>query len=138
MKGNDDKQNTRSGKSDLIAKKLEKKGAAPPEKPTITLDEPSLLKSNMTKKATMVDDTVQTSASSSGGDIDPPPGGTSTPMPPSRHILAPATPEHGGEAETSRIEDEDTLIESGNLQVLQVPRLTVSVKTIKTAKGKES
>jgi hypothetical protein len=86
----------------------------------------------------MIDNSVQTSASDGGGDIDPPPGGTLTPMPPSRHILALATPEHGGEAETSRKEDEDTLIKSGNLQVLQVPRLTVGGKTIKTAKGKES
>jgi hypothetical protein len=138
MEGDDDKQTTRSVKSDLIAKKPEKKGAAPPEKPTITLEEPSLSKSYTTKKATMADNTVQTSESNRGKDIDPPPGGTSMRMPPCRQILGPATPEHGGEAETSRIEDEDTLIESGNLQVLQVPRLTVSVKTIKTAKGKES
>jgi hypothetical protein len=138
MKGNDDKQTARSGKLDLIAKKLEKKGAAQPEKPSIALEKPNLSKSYTTKKATMIDDTVQTSASDGGGDIDPPPGGTSTPMPPSRHILAPATPEHGVEAETSRLEDEDTLNESRNLQVLQVPRLTVGGKTIKTAKGKES
>jgi hypothetical protein len=138
MKGNDDKQTARSVKSDLIAKKLEKKGAAPPEKPSIALDKPSLSKSYTTKKATMADNTVQTSASDGGGDIDPPPGGNLTPMPSSRQILAPATPEHGGEAETSRIEDKDTLIESGNLRVLQVLRLTVGGKTIKTAKGKES
>jgi hypothetical protein len=118
MKGDDDEQTARSGKSDLIAKKIEKKGAAPPDKPSIALDEPSTSKSFTTKRATMIDDTVQTSARDGGGDIDPPPGGTSRPMPPSRQILAPATPEHRGEAETSRIEDEDTLIESRNLQVL--------------------
>jgi hypothetical protein len=106
---------SRSGTSNPIEKKLEKKGAAPPEKPSIALDEPSLSKSYTTKKATMADDTVQTSASNGGKDIDPPPRGTSTPILPSRQILAPATPEHGGEAETSRIEDEDTLIESRNL-----------------------
>jgi hypothetical protein len=86
----------------------------------------------------MAVNTVQTSESDRGEDINPPPGGTWTPIPPSRHILAPASPEHRGKAETSRIEDEDTLIESGNLQELQVPRLTVGGKTIKTAKGKES
>jgi hypothetical protein len=138
MKGDDDKQTARSGKSDLIAKKLEKKGAAPPNKPTITLDEPITSKSYTTKKATMIDDTVQTSASNGGGDIDPSPGGTLTPMQTSRHILAPATPEHRGEAKTSRIEEEDTLIKSGNLQVLQVTWMTVGRKTIKMAKGKES
>jgi hypothetical protein len=138
MKGDDDKQTARSGKSDPIAKKLEKKGAAPPDKTTLTLDKTNTSKSYTTKKATMIDDTVQTSASNGGGDIDLPPGVTSTPMQPSRHILAPATLEHGGEAETSRLEDKDTLIDSGNLQVLQVPGMTVGEKTIKTAKGKDS
>jgi hypothetical protein len=113
MEGDDDKQTTRSVKSDLLAKKPEKKGAAPPEKPSITLDKPSLSKSYTTKKAAMADNTVQTSESDRGKDNDPPQGGTSTPMPPSRHILAPATPDHGGWADTSRIVDEDTLIESG-------------------------
>jgi hypothetical protein len=53
-------------------------------------------------------------------------------MPPSRQILAPATPEHGGEAETSRLDDEDTLIDLGNLQV---PGMTVGGKRMKMAKG---
>jgi hypothetical protein len=46
----------------------------------------------------MIDDTVQTSASDGSRDIDLPVGVTSTPMQPSRHILAPATPDYGGEA----------------------------------------
>jgi hypothetical protein len=138
MEGDDDKQTARSAKSDLLAKKPEEKGAAPPEKPSITLDKPNLSKSYETKKAAMADNTVQTSESDRGKDNDPPPGGTSTPMPPSRHILVPETPDHGGEADTSKVEDEDTLIESGSHQVLQVPTLTVGGKTIKTAKGKES
>jgi hypothetical protein len=137
MEGDDDKQTARSEKSDLFAKKPEKKGAAPPEKPYITLDKPSLSKSYKTKKAAMADNNVQTSESDRGKDNDPHPGGTSTPMPPSRQILAPANTDHGGDADTSRIEDEDTLIESGSHQVLQVPTLTVGGKTIKTAKEKE-
>jgi hypothetical protein len=82
----------------------------------------------------LIDNTVQTSASDGGGDHDLPPRVTSTPMPPSRQILAPATPEHGGEAKTSRLDEEDTLINLGNLQV---PGMTASVigKTTKTAKG---
>jgi hypothetical protein len=56
----DDKQTARSAKSDLLAKKPEKKGAgaAPPEKLSITLDKPNLLKSYKTKKAAMADNTV--------------------------------------------------------------------------------
>jgi hypothetical protein len=106
MKGYDDEQTTRSGKSNLIAKKLEKIGAAPSDKPSIALNKTSTSKSFTTKRATMIDDTVQTSASDGRGDVDLPPGSTSMTMPPSRQILAPATHEHGGEAETSRIEDE--------------------------------
>jgi hypothetical protein len=40
--GDDDKQTARSAKSDLLAKKSEKKGAAPPEKLSLTEDEPNL------------------------------------------------------------------------------------------------
>jgi hypothetical protein len=39
MKGNDDEQTARSSKSDPIAKTIEKKGAPPPEKTAITIDE---------------------------------------------------------------------------------------------------
>jgi hypothetical protein len=81
----------------------------------------------------MADNTVQTSESDRGKDNDPPPGGTSTPMLSSRHILAPETPDHGGKADSSKEEDERK-----SHQVLQVPKLTVGGKMIKTAKGKES
>jgi hypothetical protein len=55
-------------------------------------------------------------------------------MPPRRQILAPETPEQEGEAETSRLDNEDTLINLGNLQV---PGMTASAigKTTKTDKG---
>jgi hypothetical protein len=136
--GDDDKQTARSAKSDLLAKKPEKKGAAPPEKPSLTKDKPNLSKSYETKKATMADNTVQTSESDKGEDIDPPPGGTSTPMPPSRNIIAAKTPDHGGEADSSKEEEEDMLIERESHQGLQVPMLTIGGKTIRTPKGKES
>jgi hypothetical protein len=55
-------------------------------------------------------------------------------MPPSRQILAPATPEHGGEAGTSRLDDEDTLIELGSLQVRGKTASAIG-KTTKTDKG---
>jgi hypothetical protein len=132
MKRNDDELTERSGKSDPTAKTLEKKGAAPPDKPLITIDEPNTSKSYTTKRPALVDDSVQTSASDGGGVHDLPPRVTLTPMPPSRQILAPATPEHGGEAETSRLDDEDKLIDLGNFQVLG---MTVGRKTMKTAKG---
>jgi hypothetical protein len=82
----------------------------------------------------LIDDNVQTSESDGGGDHDLPSRSTSTPMSPGRQILALATPEHGGEAEISRLDDKDTLIELGNLQV---PGMTASVigKTTKTSKG---
>jgi hypothetical protein len=87
----------------------------------------------------MADNTVQTSESDKGKYMDPPPGGTSTPMPPSRNILAPETPVHGGEADSSKEEEEeDTLIERKSHQGLQVPTLTVGGKRIRTPKGKES
>jgi hypothetical protein len=107
MKGSDDEQTARSGKSDPIAKK-EKKGAPPPEKPAITIDEGDTSKSYTTERPTLIDDNVQTSASDVG-DHYLSPGFTLTPMPPSRKRLAPVTPYHGGEAETSRLDDEDTL-----------------------------
>jgi hypothetical protein len=123
---------------DLLAKKPEKKGAAPPEKPSLTEDKPNLSKSYETKKATMADKTVHTSESNKGEDIDPPPGGALTLIPPSRNILAPETPDHGGEADSSKEEEEDTLIERVSHQGLQVPTLTVGGKTIRTPKEKES
>jgi hypothetical protein len=113
MKGND----ARSGKLDPKAKTIEKKGAPPPDKPAITIDKPNTSKSYTTERPALIDNNVQTSGSDGGGDHDLPPRLTSTPMPPDRQILAPVTPEHGGEAETSRLDDEDTLIELGNLQV---------------------
>jgi hypothetical protein len=134
MKGNDDEPTARSGKSDPKAKTLEKKGAPPPDKQAITIDKPNTSKFYTTKWPALIDDNVQTSASDGGEDHDLPPRVTSTLMPPSRQILAPATPEQGGEAETSRLDDEDTLIDLGNLQV---PGKMASVigKTTKTAKG---
>jgi hypothetical protein len=56
--GDDGKQTGRSAKSDPLArkpdKKLEKKGAAPPEKPSLTVEEPTLSGSYETKKAPKV------------------------------------------------------------------------------------
>jgi hypothetical protein len=122
--------NSRSGKSDPKAKNLannpEKKGAAPPEKPSLTIDKPTLSGSYETKKATMADTTVQTSESDKGKDLI-----TSTKMPPSR-ILAPETPDHRDEAASSKEDEEITLIKRGSNQELQVPRLTVGGKTIRT------
>jgi hypothetical protein len=132
MKGSDDEQTARSRKSDPIAKK-EKKGAPPPEKPAITIDEGDTSKSYMTKRPALIEDNVQTSASV-GGDHDLPPRVTSTPMPPGRQRLAPVTPDHGGEAKTSRLDDEDTLIDLGTLQVLGKLASKIG-KTTKTAKG---
>jgi hypothetical protein len=90
MKENDDKPTARSGKSDPIAKTIEKKGAPPPEKPAITIDEGENSKSYVTERATLVDTDVQTSASNVG-DYDLSPGLTSTPMPPGRQSLASVT-----------------------------------------------
>jgi hypothetical protein len=95
------------------------------QKNRLTENKPNLSKSYETKKATMADNTVQTSESDKGKDIDPPPGGTLRPMPPSRNILAPKTPDNGGKADSSKEEEEDTLIERGSHQGLQVPTLTV-------------
>jgi hypothetical protein len=90
--GDEDKQTARSAKLDPLAKKpenkLEKKGAAPPEKPSLTVDEPTLSGSYETKKATMANTTFQTSESDKGDDLI-----TSTPMPTSK-VLAPETPDH--------------------------------------------
>jgi hypothetical protein len=76
--GDEDKQTTRSAKSDLLArkpeKKPEKKSAAPLEKPSLTEDQPNLSKSYETEKAMMADNTVQTSESNKGKEIDPPQG----------------------------------------------------------------
>jgi hypothetical protein len=92
--------NSRSGKPDpkakTLAKNPEKRGAAPPEKPSLTIDEPTLSGSYETKKATMANTRVQTSESDKGNDLIP-----STPMPPSR-ILVPKTPDHGNEAASSK------------------------------------
>jgi hypothetical protein len=125
--GDEDKRTERSSKSDPLAKKLAKKpetkGAAPPEKPSLTKGERNLSRSYATKKATLADNTVQTSESDKGDDIDPPPGGTSTPMPPSRNVLAPETPDHGGEADSSKEEEDNMLIERGSYLGLQVPTL---------------
>jgi hypothetical protein len=134
MKGNDDEQTARSGKSDPIAKTIEKKGASPPEKPAITIDEGDTSKSYVTKRPTLVDTDVQTSASD-GGDHDLSPGVTLTPMPPGRQRLAPVTPYHGGEAKTSRFDDNDTLIELGTLQVPGKAASNIG-KTTKTAKDR--
>jgi hypothetical protein len=121
---------SRSGKLDpkakTLAKNPEKKGAAPPEKPSLTVDEPTLSGSYETKKATMADTTVQTSESNKGDDLI-----TSTPMPPSR-ILVPETPDRGDEAASSKEDEYNTLIERGSSQELQVPKLKVSGKTIRT------
>jgi hypothetical protein len=122
--------NSRSGKPDPkaknVAKNTEKKGEAPPEKPSLTVDEPTHSGSYETKKATMANTTMQTSESDKGEDLI-----TSTPMPPSR-ILAPETPDHRDEAASSKEDEEITLIERGSNQELQVPRLTVGGKTIRT------
>jgi hypothetical protein len=117
MKGDDEESTARSGKSDPKAKTLEKKVAPPPDKPAITIDEPNTSKSYTTKRPALIDNNVQTLASN-GGDHDLSPRITSTPMPPGRQIIAPATPEQGGEAKTGRFDEEDTLIDLGNLQVL--------------------
>jgi hypothetical protein len=121
---------SRSGKPDPKAKNLaknpEKKGAAPPKKLSLTVDKPTLSGSYETKKATMADTTLQTSESDKGEDLI-----TSTPMPPSR-ILAPETPDHRDEPASSKEDEEITLIECGSNQELQVPRLTVGGKTIRT------
>jgi hypothetical protein len=134
MIGNDDEPTTRSGKSDPKAKTLEKKGAPPPDKPAITIHEPNTSKSYTTERPALIDDNVQTSASDGGGDHDLPPRVTSMPIPPGRQILAPATHEQGGEAKTSRLDDKDTLIKLGNLQVLGKTASVIG-KTTKTAKG---
>jgi hypothetical protein len=121
--------NYRSGKPDpkakTLAKNPEKTAAAPPEKPSLTVDEPTLSASYETKKATMADTTMQTSLSNKGKDLI-----TSTPMPPSR-ILVPETPDHGDEAASSKEDEENMLIERGSNQELQVPKLTVGGKTIR-------
>jgi hypothetical protein len=78
--GDDGKRTDKSGKPDpkakTLAKNPEKKGAAPPEKPSLTVDEPTLLASYETKKAMMADTTMQTSESNKGDDLI-----TSRPMP---------------------------------------------------------
>jgi hypothetical protein len=76
----------------------------------------------------MANTTVQTSDSDKGDDLI-----TSTPMPPSR-IIVPETPDHGDEAASSK-EDEaedNTLIGRRSNQELQVPKLKVRGKTIRT------
>jgi hypothetical protein len=92
-RGDEGKQTERSGNRDpkakTLAKNTEKKGAAPPEKLSLTIDKPTLSMSSETLKATMADNTVHTSESDKGEDLI-----TSTPMPPSR-ILVPKTPDHG-------------------------------------------
>jgi hypothetical protein len=50
MKGNDDEQTARSGKSDQKAKTLEKTGAPPTDKLAITIDEPNTSKSYTTER----------------------------------------------------------------------------------------
>jgi hypothetical protein len=134
MKGNDDEQTARSGNLDPKAKTLEKKGAAPPDKLSITIDEPNTSKSYTTESPALIDNNVQTSASNGGGDHDLPPRVTLTQMPPHGQILTPATPEHGVKAETSRLDNKDTLIKLRNLQVLGMMASVIG-KTTKTAKG---
>jgi hypothetical protein len=86
----------------------------------------------------MADNTVQTSESDKGDDLDPSPRGTSTPMPPSRNVLALETPDHGGEADSSKEDEDNTLIERGSNQGLQVPTLKIGGKMIRTPKGMDS
>jgi hypothetical protein len=123
---------SRSGKTDpkakTLAKNPEKKGAAPPEKQSLTVDKPALSGSYATKKATMANTTAteQTSESNKGDDLI-----TSTPMPPSL-ILVPATPDHGDKAASSKEDEDNALIERGSNQELQVPKLKVRGKTIRT------
>jgi hypothetical protein len=74
----------------------------------------------------MADTTVQTSESDKSDDLI-----TSTPMPP-RRILVPETPDHGDEAASSKEDEENTLIKRGSNQELQVPKLIVGGKTIRT------
>jgi hypothetical protein len=133
MKGNDDKPTQRSGKSDPKAKTVEKKGAPPPEQPAITIDKGETSKTYVSERAKLVDTDVQTSASDVG-DYDLSPGVTSTPMQQDRKKIALVTPYHGGEAESSRLEDDETLIA---LWTLQVPGKAASNirRTTKTAKG---
>jgi hypothetical protein len=118
--GDEGKRTERSGKPDpkakTLAKNTEKKGAAPPEKPSLTVDEPTLSTSYETLKATMADTTVQTSESDKGDDLI-----TSTLMPPSR-IIVPETPDHGDEAASSKEDEDKTLIKGGSNQGLQVPK----------------
>jgi hypothetical protein len=52
-------------------------------------------------------------------------------MPPSR-IIVPKTPDHGDEAVSSKEDEDKTLIERGSNQGLQVPKLKVGGKTIRT------
>jgi hypothetical protein len=129
-RGDEGKRTERSGKPDpkakTLAKNPEKKGAAPPEKTSLTIDEPTLSTSYETLKATMADTTLQTSESDKGDDLI-----TSTPMPPSR-IIVPKTPDHGDEAASSKEDKDKTLIERGSNQGLQVPKLKVGGKTIRT------
>jgi hypothetical protein len=130
-RGNEGKRTeSRSGKPDpkakTLAKNPEKKVAAPPEKLSLTVDEPTLSGSYETKKATMADTTVQTSESDKGDVLI-----TSRPMTPSR-ILVPKTPDHGDKAASSKEDEDNTLIKRGSNQKLQVPKLTVGGKTIRT------
>jgi hypothetical protein len=123
--------NSRSGKPDPKAKTLpknpEKRGAAPPEKPSLTVDEPTLSGSYETKKATMADTTVQTSESNKGDDLI-----TFTPMPPSKNLV-PKTPDQGDEAAISKEDEDNLLIEGGSNQELQVPKLMVGGKNNQNA-----
>jgi hypothetical protein len=137
MKGNDDEPTARSGESDPKAKTLAKKGAPPPVKPAITIEEAETSKETyVSGKATLVDDNVLTSASEVG-EYDPPPGGiTSTPMPQDVRKLASVTPYHSGQAESSRFKEDDRLTAIGTLQVpLERAASDIGKKTKKTAKG---
>jgi hypothetical protein len=122
--GDEGKRTERSWKPDPKAKKLakntEKKGAVPPEKPSLTVDKPTLLTSYETLKATMADKTVQTSESDKGEDLI-----TSTPMPPRRNVLVPETPDYGDEAASSKDDKDNMLIERASNQGLKVPTLKI-------------
>jgi hypothetical protein len=84
-----------------------------------------------TSKATMADNTVQTSESDKGKDLI-----TSMSMPPSINILVPETLDHGDEAASSKEDEDNTLIERRSNQGLKVPTLKIRGRQSESLKGR--
>jgi hypothetical protein len=119
MDGDDDKLAERPGESDAKAKKPQaKKGAPPPDKlaPLITIDKAETSKDYVSKRPTLIDDNVVTSASDV--DYDPQPGGI-TLMPATQDVrqLASVTPFHGIHVVSRQAEQDETLAAIGTLQI---------------------